>query len=189
MGGNKCVFTDYYFEPLPLLPQLFLCWLLSLSPSLLSPTPHPTEFEDIGCLISWMSKWGKFFSIAIHDGWLNSSSSSCYQNHYKMSLCWKFLESGTYLATWLMFACSRKVVFKSCRHGCCHSNRMPAPPWWVFSTMVSLTVWERHSYIKELWGWQISPMFLKDKYYKAGSIEFFEPGIKCHFYDCVNSVN
>lgn len=31
---------------------------------------------------------------------------------------------------WPMFACSQKVVSKLCRLGRCHSNRMPAPPWW-----------------------------------------------------------
>lgn len=97
------------------------------------PLPTPPILMAFESLIQWMRRWGSFFSIAVHDGWLHISSSSyCHQSYNKMSLHWKFPVPGTYLAAWLMFACSQKVVVKSCRLGHCHSNKVPAIPWQSF---------------------------------------------------------
>ena len=127
--GWKLLFSLILFSLYsPTLPKLFLSWLLSLplQNSCLS-TPHLNNFDD-----NWISdlmkeKMGKI-SMSVYDGWQYLLCFLLPVNLLQNVTPLK-VPSAWNLATWLVFACSQKVVPKLCRFGHCHSNRIPATPW------------------------------------------------------------
>lgn len=149
------------------------------SPSFLPP--HFPSQQFWWHLNLWFDEWGRFFSIVVYDGWqyflifLLSPKSLQNVTPLKVPGAWN-------LATQLMFACSQKVVSKSCRLDHCHSNLIPATLIESFFCYGLIESWAVLSYMEEPREWQIGPVFLKDKYFRAESIRFFEPKIKACIY-------